>query len=184
MNIPFILNILITSSVLLIQECSAVIWQKHPIARLHPGCSDGFKALGNFFADRQNYQEMKSDNRAHFFIPCGRAFLMDVQCFCCSLWSLISIFPGVRFDVCSLQARCVGIFLHRHTGQGRGLAGSGIVSHSIKLLFGAHASSTYKSSQGKSSQTRETFWIFATIWCGVSVYSSNGPKVTFSNPHK
>lgn len=40
-------------------------------------------------------------------------FLMDVQCFCCSVQSLIIIFPGVRFDVCSLQARSVGIFIHR-----------------------------------------------------------------------
>lgn len=39
--------------------------------------------------------------------------LMDAQCFCRSMQSLITIFPGVRFDVCSLQARCVGIFLHR-----------------------------------------------------------------------
>lgn len=38
---------------------------------------------------------------------------MDVQCFCCSVRTLISIFPGVRFDVSSLQARYVGIFLHQ-----------------------------------------------------------------------
>lgn len=141
----FFLKSLIISSVLLTHACTAVIWQKAPLGHLHPGCWYGLKASGNFFfTDPQNYQKMKLDNRAHFFFSCGRAsfdgravFLLqhaesDYHFPWGALWCLFT--PG------EMRWHLPTPALLKHTGQGRGLAGS------TELLFGACASSTYKSS--------------------------------------